>query len=91
MCAALSFDEGRTWPVKKLITPGDRRRVLDAPCNRRWGEQHSVLDWNQAESRGYLAAVPAEEGMIHLLSSGTPYAFNLACLKTPLPGKNRVQ
>jgi hypothetical protein len=87
MFAALSFDEGKTWPVKKLITPGDRRRVLDAPCNRRWGEAYSVLDWDQAESRGYLTGTQSDDGTIHLLSSGTHYAFNLAWLKTPTSGK----
>lgn len=81
MFAALSFDEGRTWPVKKLVTPGDRRRVLDAPCNRRWGEAYSVLDRDRAESRGYLTAVQSPDGMIHVLSSGTHYAFNVAWLK----------
>ena len=89
--AALSFDEGKTWPIKKLVTPGDRRRVLDAPCNRRWGETYSVLDWDQAESRGYMTATQSRDGMIHLLSSGTHYAFNLAWLKTPLPGKSPAQ
>ncbi|MSU48289.1 MAG: glycoside hydrolase [Opitutus sp.] len=83
MFAALSFDEGRTWPIKKLVTPGDHRRVLDAPCNRRWGEAYSVLNREQAEARGYLTGVQSTDGMIHVLSSGTHYAFNLAWLKIP--------
>lgn len=85
MFAAVSFDDGKTWPVKKLITPGDRRRVLDAPCNRRWGEAFSVLDYDQAEGRGYLTGTQSADGMIHILSSGTHYSFNLAWLKTPPP------
>ena len=90
MFAALSFDDGRTWPQKKLITPGEPRRVLNAPCNRRWGERYSVLDRDHAESRGYLTATQTGDGMIHLLSSGTHYAFNLAWLKadSPAPNKN---
>jgi sulfatase modifying factor 1 len=83
MFAALSFDDGKSWPIKKLITPGDRRRVLDAPCNRRWGEAFSILDYDQAESRGYLTGAQSADGMIHLLSSGTHYSFNLAWLKMP--------
>jgi hypothetical protein len=82
MFAALSFDEGRTWPRKKLITPGGPRRVLNAPCNRRWGERYSILDRDRAESRGYRAAVQTGDSMIHLLSSGTHYAFNLAWLES---------
>lgn len=86
MFAALSFDEGRTWPMKKLITPGAPRRLLDAPCNRRWGERYSLLDRDRAEGRGYLTAIQTPDSMIHLLSSGTHYAFNLAWLKAASQG-----
>jgi len=85
MFAALSYDEGCTWPHIKLITPGAPRRVLNAPCNRRWGERYSLLDRECAESRGYLTAVQTGDGMIHLLSSGTHYCFNLAWLQADLP------
>lgn len=88
---ALSFDEGRTWPIQKLITPGAPRRILDAPCNRRWGESYSMLDWDRAERRGYLTAVQTPDGMIHLLSSGTHYAFNFAWLKMDLARKASVR
>lgn len=83
MFAALSYDEGETWPVLKLVTPGDKRRVLKAPPNLRWGEEFSILDRDRAESRGYLTATQTPDGMIHVLSSGTHYAFNLAWLETP--------
>ncbi len=63
-----------------MITPGDGRYMLDAPCNLRWGESHSILDVNRGESRGYLTATQSQDGMIHVLSSGTHYAFNLAWL-----------
>lgn len=81
MPMSISGDEGRTWPHLKLITPGGPRRVLNAPCNRRWGERYSLLDRDRAESRGYLTAVQTGDGMIHLLSSGTHYRFNLAWLQ----------
>jgi formylglycine-generating enzyme required for sulfatase activity len=83
MFAALSFDEGKSWPVQKLITPGGPRRVLTAPCNRRWGKQYSTLDHNRAESRGYLTAIQTQDATIHVLSSGTHYQFNLAWLRQP--------
>ena len=91
MFAALSYDDGQTWPVKKLVTPGGPRRVLDAPCNRRWGESFSVLDRDRAEMRGYLTGVQAPDGMIHLLSSGTHFAFNLAWLKSPHPAERQAR
>lgn len=81
MFAALSYDEGKTWPVKKLITPGTGSRTLDAPCNLRWGAEYSLLDSTHAEQRGYLTIEQAPDGKIHLLSSGTYYAFNLAWLE----------
>ncbi|MFW6326705.1 MAG: SUMF1/EgtB/PvdO family nonheme iron enzyme [Bacteroidota bacterium] len=83
MFAALSFDEGKTWPVKKLITPGEPKKILDAPCNHRWGKEFSTLSKNRAESRGYLTATQSPDGLIHLLSSGTHYAFNLKWLMEP--------
>jgi sulfatase modifying factor 1 len=75
--ASLSYDEGKTWPVRRLVTPGNGKRVLDAPCNLRWGAALSTLDKTHAEQRGYLTVAQAPDGMIHLLSSGTHYAFNL--------------
>ncbi|MFW5835466.1 MAG: SUMF1/EgtB/PvdO family nonheme iron enzyme [bacterium] len=87
MFAALSFDEGKSWPVKKLITPGNKRYVLDAPCNIRWGEQFSILDRGRGESRGYLTATQSADGMIHVLSSGTHYSFNMAWLLELPPGE----
>jgi hypothetical protein len=57
-------------------TTGSPRRVLNAPCNRRWSERYSLLDRDHAESRGHLIAVQTGDGMIHLFSSETHYAFN---------------
>ncbi len=79
MFATLSLDEGKSWPIRKFITPG-YELILNAPCNHRWGKQYSVLDKHKAEPRGYLTAIQAEDGMIHVLSSGTHYAFNLEWL-----------
>lgn len=83
MFAAVSYDEGKTWPVRKLITPGGPRRVLDAPASVRWGEEFGTLDYNRSEGRGYLSAVQAPDGMIHVISSGTHYSFNLAWIEAP--------
>ncbi|ODS76877.1 MAG: hypothetical protein ABS46_18835 [Cytophagaceae bacterium SCN 52-12] len=77
MFAALSFDEGETWPVKKLITAESGMRKLTAPCNYRWGHPYDFLDSLQGEARGYLTVEQAPDGIIHVLSSGTHYSFNL--------------
>ncbi|MCC6683219.1 MAG: SUMF1/EgtB/PvdO family nonheme iron enzyme [Phycisphaeraceae bacterium] len=78
MFAALSFDEGETWPVWKLLTDGQSRE-LDGQA---WTDTFT-MDAAHAEPKGYLAAVQTPDGMIQLISSGIHYQFNLAWLKTP--------
>jgi hypothetical protein len=81
MYAALSFDEGKTWPVKKLVTPGGPAREMDG-----LGNTHEfTMDETHAEPRGYLAATQTPDGVIHLISSALHYRFNLAWINTPAP------
>jgi len=77
MFAALSFDEGQTWPVKRLITDGGPARKLDGGGNT----GRFVMDQIHAEPKGYLAATQTPDGLIHLISSKQYYVFNLAWLK----------
>jgi hypothetical protein len=80
MFAALSFDEGASWPVRKPVTPvafgGDPVREVDGGG---WTSTF-VLDATHAEPMGYLAATQSPDGMIHLISSALYYRFNLAWL-----------
>jgi len=78
MFAALSYDDGQTWPVRKLLTDG-KRRELDGFA---WTGKF-VMDASHAEPKGYLTAVQSPDGMIHLISSGLHYQFNLKWLETP--------
>ena len=84
MYAALSFDEGKTWPVKKLLTDG-KSRFMDG------GAWTGFFDMDQthAEPRGYLAATQTPNQIIHLLSSRNHYRFNLQWLveNTDFQGK----
>ena len=73
MCAALSFDEGKNWPVKRLLTDG-KRRLLDG---RGWTGYFEMTE-TQAEPLGYLAATQTPDNTIHLISSNIHYRFNLA-------------
>jgi len=77
MFAALSFDEGKTWPVKRLVTDGGPARELDGGGNT----GKFVMDQTHAEPRGYLAATQTPDGLIHLISSKQYYVFNLAWLR----------
>ena len=74
MYAALSFDEGQTWPVRKLLTPGEGE--YDGGAHT--GPFTSTR--TRAEHAGYLAAIQTPDRMIHLISSRLHYQFNLAWL-----------
>ncbi|WP_220472594.1 SUMF1/EgtB/PvdO family nonheme iron enzyme [Spirosoma foliorum] len=76
MYAALSFDEGKTWSIKKLLTDG-KERYLNGGA---WTGAFE-MDSTHAEPKGYLAITQTPDNMIHLLSSSLHYQFNLAWLK----------
>jgi formylglycine-generating enzyme required for sulfatase activity len=80
--AALSADDGQTWPVRRLITDDGPGR----PCATTDGKEFT-LSATSAEPRGYLSVCQAPDGVIHLISSWNHYAFNWAWLKTPAPAK----
>ncbi|MHC4501356.1 MAG: exo-alpha-sialidase, partial [Planctomycetota bacterium] len=77
MFAALSYDEGETWPVKRLVTAGGPAQELDGGGNTHW----FTMDDTHAEPRGYLAATQTPDGVIQLISSALHYRFNLAWLE----------
>jgi len=77
MFAALSFDEGKTWPVKRLLTDGGPARELDGGGNT----GKFVMDATHAEPKGYLSATQTPDGLIHLISSKQHYVFNLAWMR----------
>jgi hypothetical protein len=75
MFAALSDDDGATWPVRKLITPGSG--TFDGGA---WTGTFTATPDN-AEHAGYLAATQTPDGTIHLISSALHYQFNSAWLR----------
>jgi hypothetical protein len=78
--AALSIDDGRTWPYRRLLTddgPGREIGTMDG--------DPITLDRRNAEPVGYLGVCQAADGVIHLLSSRQHYAFNLKWLMTAPP------
>ena len=75
--AAVSLDEGETWPVRKLLTAsGPGREYHGGAWTRAF-----VMDAAHAEPRGYLAATQTPDGTVHLVSSALHYRFNLAWLR----------
>jgi len=75
--AALSFDEGETWPVRRLVTDDGPSREVEGGGNT----GRFLLSPTSAEPRGYLAVCQGANGLIHLISSRNHYAFNVAWLK----------
>ena len=78
MYAALSFDEGKTWPIKKLLTD----QVIRHLNGGAWTGPFT-MDSTHAEPKGYLAATQTPDNVIHLISSNLHYQFNLAWLTLP--------
>lgn len=76
--AALSYDEGKTWPIKRLLTDG-KEELLNGGA---W-TQYFLKDETHAEPRGYMAATQSPDNLIHLVSSRLYYCFNLAWLEHP--------
>ena len=84
--AALSYDEGDTWPVRRLITD-------DKPARRMNGGGNTgrfTMSQRTAEPRGYLSVCQTPDGLIHLISSRLHYVFNLAWIEQPIPGADMV-
>ena len=80
--AALSFDEGETWPTRRLISDDGPGAEVETTDRRTF-----TMSASSAEPWGYLAICQAANGVIHLISSKNHYSFNLAWLKAPPPAK----
>lgn len=76
MYAAVSYDDGKTWPVRRLLTDG-KERFLDGGA---WTGTF-LMDKTHAEPRGYLSGTQSPDGTIHIVSSRLHYRFNLLWLE----------
>ncbi len=74
--AAVSYDEGKTWPDRRVITPGGTKQTLPT-IDRGLVEFSDTM----SEPTGYLAVTQTRDGRIQLLSSKNHYIFNLAWLR----------
>ncbi|UCG49678.1 MAG: SUMF1/EgtB/PvdO family nonheme iron enzyme [Phycisphaerales bacterium] len=80
MYAALSMDNGKTWPYRRLITHDGSATTIECTDGAA-----IALSSRSAEYRGYIAACQSLDGLIHVISSRNHYAFNLKWLMTPPP------
>jgi formylglycine-generating enzyme required for sulfatase activity len=76
--AALSFDEGKTWPIIRLISDGSGRKVFTRK------NKFYKMTKTKSEGNGYLASCQSADGVIHMVSNRVEYAFNLKWLRPDL-------
>lgn len=74
--AALSYDEGQTWPVRRLVTAGGKKQSVNTIDRVEFTQSDTM-----AEPCGYLAVTQSRDGNIQLVSSKNHYVFNTAWLK----------
>ena len=79
--AAVSFDETKTWPLRKLISDYRPAHRVDGGGNT----GPFTMSERTAEPRGYLSICQTPDRVIHLISSKQHYRFNLAWLRAPMP------
>ncbi|MCC7498487.1 MAG: SUMF1/EgtB/PvdO family nonheme iron enzyme [Bryobacterales bacterium] len=84
MVAAVSYDEGRTWPDRRVVTDGKPEHGAAT-----LGDGWIRMSPRTSEPIGYLAATQARNGVIHLISSINHYAFNLAWIQQGQPSGER--
>ena len=79
--AAVSLDEGRTWPYRRLVSDDGPDRNIETM------DGHLVtMGAHNSEPVGYLTVCQTPNRVVHLLSSRHHFAFNLEWLTT-LPPK----
>ena len=78
--AALSVDDGKTWPYKRLVTDDGPARTIECTDGAA-----ITMSGRSSEYRGYLSACQGLDGLIHVISSRNHYAFNVKWLKTLPP------
>jgi formylglycine-generating enzyme required for sulfatase activity len=78
--AALSLDDGKTWPYKRLVTDDGPARTIECTDGAA-----VTMSARSSEYRGYLSACQSLDGLIHIISSRNHYTFNLKWLKSLPP------
>ena len=83
MFVALSYDEGKTWPIVRLLSDGSGKSYDGGA----WTGEF-IMDGTHSEPKGYFAGVQTPDGIIHLLSSRLHYRFNLDWIEKGFPASS---
>ncbi|MSU59612.1 MAG: glycoside hydrolase [Pedosphaera sp.] len=80
--AALSYDDGKTWPKMRLVSHDGRDQTVETMDGNPF-----TIGFSSAEPGGYNAICQSDDGVIQLITSRQHYAFNLKWLETPPPAE----
>ena len=80
--AALSKDNGKTWPHVRLVSHDGPPQIVQGTDGGLF-----ILSERNSEYRGYMATCQGLDAIVHLISSRQYYAFNLKWLETPAPAE----
>jgi formylglycine-generating enzyme required for sulfatase activity len=83
---ALSYDDGLTWPYKRLISDDGEGRPVETMDGTLF-----TMSIDNAEPRGYLSVHQAKNNVIHLISSREHYEFNYKWLATRPPASTTTE
>jgi sulfatase modifying factor 1 len=91
LIVAISYDDGRTWPERRLLTDGKGDHGVTGISYGR-----VYMGSGSAEPTGYVSITQARNGVIHVISSMNHYAFNLAWINaapahpSPMPSTREL-
>jgi len=72
LCICISYDDGKTWPVRRILSNETQDRGVTGMSNGR-----VYLGPGNSEPTGYVTITQARNGLIHVVSSMNHYEFNL--------------
>lgn len=72
LCICISYDDGLTWPVRRLLTNSEGDKGIIGMSNGR-----IYMGPGNSEPTGYVSMTQARNGLIHVVSSMNHYEFNL--------------
>lgn len=79
--AAISYDEGKTWPIQRLISDDGKGHTVETIDGKLF-----TMSYDNAEPLGYVSAQQSPvDGIIHVISSRQHYQFNAKWLGTDPP------
>jgi len=78
--SAVSTDEGKTWPYKRLITDDGPPHPVESTNGGLF-----MMSPGISEYQGYCNACQNADGLIHIITSRQHFTFNLKWAMTPAP------